>query len=137
MKYINLGGMEITTLNLIVLDQSIFSVSETHRTCIKSFEHILHWAYFLIRWIHLVSSHYQEMRVLLCVSGFSLAKLEYAGFSCQGNCFEMVCFSLLTRSEGMSLSWSYKTHQNFLLFTGIHILLLLLTSWSHLFYSQA
>lgn len=42
MKYINLWGMEITTLNLIVLDQSILSASEAHWTYIKNLEHILH-----------------------------------------------------------------------------------------------
>lgn len=57
MKYINLWGMEITTLNLIVLDQSILSASEAHWTYIKNLEHILHWAYFQIRWNHLFSSH--------------------------------------------------------------------------------
>ena len=62
------------------------------------------------------------MRVLLSVSGFCITTLEFAGFRCGGSCFEMVCFSLLTSSEHIALSWSYKTNQNFLLFTEIHIL---------------
>ena len=48
-KYIKHWYMEISTLQLRILNTSIMPKSEAHWTCIKSFKHILHWVYDLIR----------------------------------------------------------------------------------------